>query len=61
MIPDIGLMVAAYIVTRLTAMLGQPNESVNIVAKIFCGIAILVTVVCVADLLSHGTSVPSPR
>jgi hypothetical protein len=61
MIPDIGLMVAAYIITRLTAMLGRPNESVNVVAKVFAIITILVTLVCVVDLLGHGLSAPSPR
>jgi hypothetical protein len=59
MLPDIGLIVAAYVITRLTAMLGQPNAETNPVAKVFCVIAILITLVSVADLVSHGMSFPS--
>jgi hypothetical protein len=58
MIPDIGLMIAAYIVTRLTAMLGQPLAETNVVAKIFCAIAIIITVFSAGDLLQHGVSIP---
>jgi hypothetical protein len=60
-IPDIGLMIAVYIIARLTAMLGQSSEQTNVVAKVFSGIAILVTVISVIDLLSHGNSVPQLR
>jgi hypothetical protein len=46
------------VITRLTAMLGQPNAETNPVAKVFCVIAILITLVSVADLVSHGMSFP---
>jgi len=29
MIPDIGLMIGAYTITRLAAMLGQPTVNTN--------------------------------
>jgi len=61
MIPDIGLIIAVYVVSRLTAMLGQSTEQTNVLAKVFCGIAILITVVSTIDLISHGTSFPTPR
>jgi hypothetical protein len=59
MIPDIGLMIAAYVITRLTAMLGQPLAETNVIAKIFCVIAIVITVVSTGDLLQHGVSIPT--
>jgi hypothetical protein len=61
MIPDIGLMVAAYIISRLAAMLGQPTSETNVIAKCLSVVAILVTVIAVFDLSSHGTSMRSYR
>ena len=63
MIPDIGLMIAAYIITRLVDLLGRAEA--NIVAKILAVLSILVVLVTTVDLLSHGTSqipsFPTPR
>ena len=60
MIPDIGLMIGAYIVTRMVALLGQPWSHANIVAKILAALTIIVTVICTGDLLMHGVNFP-PR
>ena len=58
MIPDIGLMIAAYIVTRIAALLGQPIPQANVGAKVLGVITIIVTVICTVDLLSHSVNVP---
>ncbi len=59
MIPDIGVMIAAYIVTRMVALIGQPNPHVNIVTKILAVLTIIVTVLCTGDLLTHGVNIPT--
>jgi hypothetical protein len=51
MIREIGLMISAYIVTRMMAMLGS---GANIAAKIFAVITILVALVVCSDLLLRG-------
>jgi cytochrome b561 len=58
MLPDIGLMIAAYIVTRMVALLGQPRPQANPVAKVFAAITILVAVVCALDLVLRGVIMP---
>ena len=55
MIPDIGMMIAAYIITRMAAMLGQPLQQANVTAKIFGGVTILITLICALDLLTKTT------
>jgi hypothetical protein len=60
MIPDIGVMIGAYIVTRMAALLGQPSPHANIGAKILAVLTIIVTVFCTGDLLLHGVNIP-PR
>jgi hypothetical protein len=56
MIPDIGIMMAAYIVTRMVGMLGQPNAQANVIAKVLAVITILITLGAAADLLQKGSS-----
>ena len=58
MIPDIGLMIAAYTITRLTAMLGQPNAQTNVIAKILAAISILLVAGAMVDLMGKGVTVP---
>ena len=58
MIPDIGVMIAAYIVTRMTALLGPPSPQANIVARILAVVTIIITVFCTVDLVSHGVVAP---
>lgn len=55
MIPAIGFMIAAYIITRMVASLTRPD--VNIVAKVLAVVTILITIVSVIDLISAGSSV----
>jgi len=59
MIPDIGLMVGAYIFTRMVSVLtrkGDREESVLV--RVFAGITVLVTVICIWDLLMSGQTIP---
>lgn len=58
MIPEIGVMVGLYIVTRMAALLGQPSEQANAVAKILAALTIVVTVIFAADLLVRGVNFP---
>jgi hypothetical protein len=59
MIPDIGIMIAAYIVTRMAALLGQPTPQANVASKILAVLTIIVTIVCGFDLIVHGINTPS--
>jgi hypothetical protein len=59
MIPDIGIMVAAYIVTRMVTLLGPPSSQANFVAKAFSVVTIVITLFCTLDLLVHGVTVPA--
>ena len=57
MIPDIGVMIAAYILTRMWALVGQPNtnESAALTfSKVLAVITMLVAVISGADLLLRG-------
>lgn len=60
MVPDIGVMIAAYIVTRMVALLGRPSPDTNIVAKILAALTIIVAVICAGDLFVRGVNI-SPR
>ncbi|AZR93907.1 hypothetical protein BBB39_09090 [Bordetella trematum] len=55
MIPAIGVMIAAYIITRMVASLTKPD--VNKVAKVLAVLTIVVTVISVMDLMSASSSV----
>lgn len=55
MVPDIGLMIGIYVITRTVSFLtrtGDRAESIGV--KILAVISVLVTVICMADLLMHG-------
>ncbi|WYX09453.1 hypothetical protein WJ978_28715 [Achromobacter xylosoxidans] len=59
MIPAIGLMVGAYIITRMTAMLTQPGTSK--VLKVLSLITIAVALVSCLDLLTGSAAIPPGR
>lgn len=54
MIPAIGFMVGAYIITRMVSLIADKKET-GIVTTIFAGITILVTIYCIYLLLTSGT------
>jgi len=59
MIPDIGLMVGAYVFTRMVSFLtrkGDREESVLV--RVFAGITAVVVVICMWDLLTRGQTTP---
>ena len=56
MIPDIGIMIAAYIITRMAQMFGQPSAMTHPIAKVLAVITILVTIVLGLDLLLRGSA-----
>lgn len=57
MIPDIGLMVGLYIITRMISfLLRKETRAENTVVKVFAVITIIITAICIVDLLSHGMS-----
>lgn len=59
MIPDIGLMVGAYVITRMISFLTRMQDRAeSAVVKVFAVITILVTLVCVADLMMRGKPTP---
>jgi hypothetical protein len=60
MIPDIGVMIAAYIFTRMAALLGQPSPNANVLAKVFAVITMIVATLIAFDLIARGTSVNLP-
>ncbi len=55
MIPDIGLMVGAYIVTRMVEIMAGESKVGKSVTRILAALTVLVAVVCLADLLLRGT------
>ena len=55
MIPDIGVMIAAYIITRMIQMIGLPRDRANVATKVFATLTIVVTVICVLDLVIRGS------
>ena len=60
MIPDIGLMIGLYIITRMISFLTRKKErKENIVVLIFACITILVSIVAMADLFLKGTDFES--
>ncbi|KRC85627.1 hypothetical protein D3C87_897200 [compost metagenome] len=59
MIPAIGLMVGAYIVTRMTAMLTRPDSSK--VVKVLSIITIAVALVSCLELLTGAAALPPAR
>lgn len=60
MIPDIGLMIGLYIITRMISFLTRKKErKENIVVLIFACITILVSIVVMTDLFLRGTDFKS--
>jgi len=57
MLPDIGIMIGAYIFVRMISFLTRTGErKESVVVKVFAVIAIIITIFCTLDLLLHGTS-----
>ncbi len=55
MVATIGLMIGIYIITRMISFLTRKDERVESgVVKVFAVITILVTLVCILDLLTRG-------
>jgi hypothetical protein len=54
MIPDIGLMVGLYIITRMIVVICDKDKTAT--PKVFSAITILVTLFCIVDLLNKGSS-----
>lgn len=55
MIPSIGIMIGAYIFTKMLSLLSIREEAKG--TKVFAVITILVTIFTVIDLLLTGTSI----
>jgi len=56
MIPDIGIMVGLYVITRMLSLLFRKDARAESVAvKIFAVITILATILSLGDLLTRGT------
>jgi hypothetical protein len=54
LISDIGIMIAAYIVTRMIEILTAAGA--RHIVRVFAGFTILITVLAAIDLLAHGVS-----
>ncbi len=55
MLPEIGFMVGAYIITRMTSLLTRTEQGTeSMIARIFASITILVTGLVVLDLFLRG-------
>ncbi len=52
MIPEIGLMIGWYIVTKMVYLSG--NDEATITVKILCGISIIIALFVMADLFLRG-------
>ncbi|MFA5706818.1 MAG: hypothetical protein WC164_04790 [Patescibacteria group bacterium] len=55
MIPDIALMVGAYIITRMVVVANDDDSS--LVVKILCAMTILVTAYALVDIFLLGDSI----
>ncbi len=56
MIPDIGLMIGAYIITRMVEMMSGTQGGGF--AKFLGGVTILVTIICLISLLGSSATLP---
>lgn len=62
MIPDIGLMVGAYIILRCTSFLTRDgDQEEHVVVKGLAVVVILLTLISTYDLVAQGTSNPQPQ
>jgi hypothetical protein len=57
MLPTIGLMIGAYIITRMIDIGNRKDSSV--VVKVFCALTLLFTVFCMFSLATASTSASS--
>jgi branched-subunit amino acid transport protein len=56
MIPTIGLMIGAYIVVRMLSLILRKGERGEpVVVKIFSALTIILTAICISDLLARGS------
>ncbi len=61
MIPDIGVMIGAYIITRMISFLTRKEQRAeSFIVKVLAVITIIVTVVVIIDLFSKGTNTTLP-
>ena len=59
MIPDIGLMIGVYIITKMISFLSRKGDRAeSLLVKGLAIITILITSVCIVDLLIKGMSIP---
>lgn len=56
MIPTIGVMMAAYIFTRMVELLASEGKTI---VKVFAVITLLIACVGAVDLLNSGSSIPA--
>ena len=56
MIPDIGFMIGCYIITKMISLIGRKEEYG--ITKVFSVITIIITIICVFDLLAKGLGTP---
>jgi hypothetical protein len=54
MIPDIGLMIAAYTITRFSNMLS--GEETSLATKVLAVLGMIITAIAVVDLLARPMS-----
>ena len=59
MIPDIGLMIGAYIVTRMASLLTRRNSNEGVVTKVLAALTITGTVILCLDLSLRGATPPT--
>jgi len=58
MIPEIGVMIGAYIITRmLSYIFGTGERKEKGLVIVFAGITIVITVIVIIDLLMRGSSI----
>jgi hypothetical protein len=61
MIPDIGIMIGAYIITRMISFLTRKEERAESpVVKVLAVITTIITVIVIIDLFSKGTNTTLP-
>ncbi len=57
MIPAIGLMIAAYIATRMIQILSRPKQDEPIFVRLYAAVTIIVAALSTFDLLFSAASV----
>ncbi len=56
MIPALGVMIAAYIITRMFEMISKAETKT--VVKVFACLTILITLVSIIDIMNAGSRIP---